>query len=254
MALYVNGTKIKSVYANGVKLSQLYGNGVKVWNSEVEYVGGVSQNVIGTTTYTIDTSSIGIQSGDMIIVANSNGYHTSSPFPPVPTGFTSLFYRSGGSSSRNAILRVSYMRATSAVTSITVPNGCAISSSGGGVVVHVFRNVNATTPFDTALTSLSGNTNTNNVNPLPITTVTDGSMIVAAGCSFSSPNAGAYTAAGNMIGMKYGTGSSTNYGSTCGMAYYLNGTAGTFDPTSWTYTGPTSGANHMTCTIALRPA
>ena len=261
MALYVGGTKINRVVANGTEMHKLYCNGTKVWGYDIEYVGSASIGYSSTGTKTISLAGIDIQPDDFMVCTISNGYHTSSPAPNVPTGFTSLFARSGGSNSTSAIIRVAYKVATGDETLVSF--SANISTSGGGAVVHIFRYVDTTNPFDVESTSFSGNTYTNNVNPIAITPVTEGSVILVAGVCYAQQG-GSWTTT-DLLNFKQGSGYYSAYGggddnpltyyygSAAGMGYLKWNGNGTYDPQSWTFSGYTGGANYMCLTMALRP-
>lgn len=259
MALYVSGTKINKVVANGTEIHKLYCNGTKVWGYDIEYVGSASIGYSSTGTKTISLAGIDIQPNDFMVCTISNGYHTSSPAPNVPTGFTSLFARSGGSSSANAIIRVAYKVATGDETSVSF--SANISTSGGGAVVHIFRYVDTTNPFDVESTSFSGNTYTNNVNPIAITPVTEGSVILVAGVCYARKG-GSWTTP-DLLNFTQASGYYSYYDSEFGEMYYHGSAAGmgylkwdgngVYDPLAWTFSGYSADANYMCLTMALRP-
>lgn len=259
MALYVGGTEIKRVLVNGTDVCEIYCNGTKVFENDIKFIGSAGISFVGTATKTISLSSIPLQAGDLIICSISNGYYSISPLPNTPNGFTSLFAASGGNSYTNPMLRVAYRVATGTETSVTiVPN---ISTSGGGAVVHVYRNVDTTNPFEATAYS-SGNTYTNNVDPLPVTTSYSNTTIVVAGACYATNGENGYwsnTGLSEFIDEQNAYYDSTPetygylYGSAAGMGYLKVTPAGTYDPQSWTWNGNNSGANYLCLTMALKP-
>lgn len=249
MSLYVDGTDIERVFVNGSEVHKLFCNGEKVWAHDIEYVGSVSTGFTGRATKTMSLSGIDVRAGDFMLAVTGNGSHTSSPIPSAPSGFTSKFYRSGGSSSRNAVMRLSYRIATGTETSISYYG----NYSGTACVIHIYRYVDTVNPFDVSLTALSGNTYTNNINPKPITPATQGALIVASGVAFSRSGASASLSSNDLSSFKHDGGSGDYYGCICGMGYRQWDGSGSYDPTTWSFSGDTGGANYMTATVALRP-
>lgn len=258
MALYVNDEKITRVVVNGTPVNQVMANGVRVWGNDIEIVGTTSGTLTYSFALSLDVSTFGIQEGDLILVAKGTGFHTTGTLPATPSGFTSIFGAWGGGSSTNTSIRLAYKYATGSETSINVGTSNTSSLSYGGAVLMVFRNVDLEVLQDVPIQYNTGNTYTNNVNPVPITPVSDNALIVAVGSSYlaSSPNKTFTTP--DMENMTYGQGSYYDfefgyyYGAIVGMATKAWDGNGTFDPATWTCTS-TNGPTHKTCTIALRP-
>lgn len=251
MALSVNGTDIERVFVNGTEVHKLFCNNEKVWAHDIEFVGSTTAYYLGTSTATASLSGIDVRAGDVMIAVTGMGSHTSSPLPNAPSGFSSIFAKSGGASDTNALMRMSYRIATGSETSVSVSG--TYSASGGGVVVQIFRNVDTSNPFDVSTTYLSGNTYTNNVNPRPITPVTEGAVIVAGGVAYSAIGASASLSSSDLSSFRYAGGHNSNFGSVSGIGYRKWNGSGAYDPTSWSFSGNAGGANYMTATIALRP-
>jgi hypothetical protein len=249
MSLIVDGQTIERVFVNGDEVYKVFANNEKVFAYEIEYIGSASTRYTGYGSASINVSSLDIRSGDIMICVLGNGNHTSRPVPNVPSGFSNLFSRSGGSSNRNALMRLSYRICNGSETSVSF----TANHQGGGAVVQVFRNVDTSSPFDVGLTSLSGNTYNNNVNPRPITPITEGAVIVASGVAFTQFTTNPSLSSSDLSGFTYNGTAPSTYGSVSGMGYRRWNGSGTYDPTSWGFSGNTGGANYMTATIALRP-
>jgi len=120
--------------------------------------------------------------------------------------------------------------------------------------VHVFRNVDPTTPFDTTYQFDSGQNDTTPTNPA-ITTVSDNAAIVL----FQGSTHDDITVAGVpttptslTLGETILGGANDHRGQIA--AYKLDvGSAATITPTAWTHTSsPTGTAEYTTVTVALR--
>lgn len=251
MSLYVNGTDIERVFVNGTEVHKLFCNGEKVWAHDIEFVGSTAASYSSTGTANASLSGIDVRAGDVMIAVTGMGSHTSSPLPNSPSGFSTIFSRSGGGSSTNALMRMSYRVATGSETNVSVSG--TYSSSGGGVAVQIFRYVDTSNILDVSLTSFTGNTYTNNVNPRAITPVTQGAVIVAGGVSFSRGGGSASLSSNDLSSFRYAGGNGSSYGSVSGIGYRKWNGSGSYDPTSWSFSGDAGGANYMCATIALRP-
>lgn len=248
MSLYVGGTQIKRVLVNGSDVNQLYTNGTKVWANNIEFIGGTSATLTDGTIY-LNTSSIDIQANDLILVSKGSGYHTTGTLPSTPSGFTNIFNRWGGGSNTNTSVNLSYKYAVGGETSINV-GGTSIGGSYGGVTLMVFRNVALSNPLDVPVVGLSGNTYTNNINPLAITTLSSEAVVVATGTAYISSSGGTLSTP-DMNDLKYAWGY-YNFGAINGMAWKQITNPSSFDPSSWSASNGYA-PTHMTCTIALKP-
>jgi len=151
----------------------------------------------------------------------------------------------------NLYVGYSFMGATPA-TGITMPNGTFSNTDGGGVIIHVWRNVDTTTPMDADAVPATF-TNTGIPNPPSITTVTDGAIILVCGASGHTVATSSFTAS-ELSNFRSGS-SSDNYDNTLAMGSYVKTTAGTFDPAAFTPSYTNNIAySAAAVTLALRPA
>jgi hypothetical protein len=154
-------------------------------------------------------------------------------------------YSNGTSYDTN--LRVAYKRLTAADTSVTFgPTGNA--QDAGAMAVHVWRNVDSTTPLDVAAVPAT-NTGTGRPDPAAITPTTSGAVIVVVGAGAAATGA-VYTAS-YLSGFISETSTDTN-DAMLGIGY-VTWTSGQYNPAAWTG-GTTNAADSWAAmTIALRP-
>jgi hypothetical protein len=129
-------------------------------------------------------------------------------------------------------------------------------ASGSGTyayTIHVYRNVDQSTPMDVTAVTANGN-NTHLANPGAITPVTPGAWVHVGGAASCTAPGSVYTTTDltNFISTLYGTGS---YKSKVGAGYYPSWTSGAFDPAVFTGGGTDNTDNSWAAvTLALRPA
>jgi len=223
------------------------------------YVGGTSGAGGGSTS----SASISLTSltggaasspstGDLVIVAHGFG-GTADKAVSITTGYTEvaeLF--SSDSYANNFALAYKIMGGTPDTT-VTV-SGSQVTSEAYASAVHVWRNVDQTTPMDVTYTS-SQTLNSLIVTPAAITPVTPGAIILAAGSGSHDPaNGGSSYSTTNLSKKVQGDGIDT-YKTTTVIAAYESWITGTYTPQAWTWNGTDStsySANSIT--IALRPA
>lgn len=142
--------------------------------------------------------------------------------------------------------------ASSDVT-VTLDTGGGQLARGLAATVHVWRNVNQTTPMDaTPTTSNVGNTS--KPNPPAITPVTAGAVVVAMGSSGTQANVSGFTSPdlGNFICPTPTT--TGTYNGTTGMGSIAWGGSGAVDPAQWSNGSTDSNFAALAATIALRPS
>lgn len=228
------------------------------------YVGGQSFNQVGTT------SSVNIsfnltggsnstpQTGDLVIVGfgtasntqrNLNVLHYQGSYSGTSyTNVTRLY--TNDSYDTNLYVGYGFMGAVPG-TGITLEGGTLSTADGGGVTIQAWRNIDALTPLDTTIASVT-QTNTGIPNPPSITTVTNNAIIIAIGASGHTNGTSNFSATqlSNFL-TAYG---SDTYDSTVGLGSYVKTTAGAFDPNAFSvsYTDNTT-FSAAAVTLALRP-
>lgn len=142
--------------------------------------------------------------------------------------------------------------AASSDTSITVANTTGSNIYFNGLLVHVWRNVDQTTPLDvTTTTATTGGSN--NPNPPAITPVTAGAIILAAGVGFSSPGQTVFSSSdlSNFLSVHDDNGFG---GGDAALGSHAWSGSGSFDPAQWTSSTNRSNFPSAMATMALRPA
>lgn len=227
----------------------------------IQYVGGTTAAFVGSTTndiVSLTTLTGGIASapqyGDLIIVAvelsgTANKAYKIANF----TQIADLYQND----TEDSNFQVGY-KLTSIVpeTSVLITNGSGNTADGIAVAVHVYRNIDQTTPFDVTMTTF-GALNGAIPNPSAITPVTSGALIVvAAGAAHDATAAGLFTASylSDFITTTTVALAETN-DATVGMGN-VAWTSGAYDPAAWTFTGTGGTAanwSYNSVTMALRP-
>jgi hypothetical protein len=187
--------------------------------------------------------------GDLVAVYLGTG-GSSNPTPAVTTGYTTIadLY---ASDTYDDNLFVAYKILTAADTTVTLDGNTARASGSWTAYISVWRNVDATYPFDVAPQT---NTiiNTIYANPPAITPITTGSYIIAGGSGAHAESQRTYSSS-NLTGFRsVGINASTT-DSTIGGGYEA-WVSGAFDPAAFTFSGGTSTSySTASATLALRP-
>lgn len=222
------------------------------------YVGGASGGAIDGANVTISLTSLtgGIASapseGDLVLVFGGHSYSSSS----TGAGVTNSGYSTPDrvTSNSHAVAETHKFMGVTPDTSVTGIGPSAAGSSFPGThvatyVVHVWRNVDPSTPLDAATVKV--HQDSINPNPSAITTVTDGAVVLTgvlkqtpSGVTGPTPPSGY----GNLVNV---SANDTIGDETAAMASKLVATAGAEDPGTWTnYADQRS--THL-YTMALRP-
>lgn len=227
----------------------------------IQYVGGRTNASSGSPNdinlaITALTGGIGTapQYGDLIIVAlstastNDRGYRIA--------GFTQIadLYQNDIEDSN---FQVGYkLVGLVPDTDVTITGGSGNADDGLAVSIHVWRNVDQTTPLDVTSTTF-GAIDSAVPNPPAITPVTSGAVIVVAGgAAHDATSGGAFTASylSNFI-----TSNTVAFGevndTTVGMGS-VAWTSGAYDPAAWTFNGTGGTAlnwSYNAVTMAIRP-
>jgi len=228
----------------------------------IQYVGGLDGGRVGSTATTNvsinGTLTGGLASspseGDLVVIlisaASASGY--------VPTTLAVSGWNNGTFRSNTGVANYSYQQhswkfmTATPDTVITVPSTGNIRNAQSWVV-HVFRGVNATTPFDVATVFASG-TGTGRPNPGPITPSTEGAWILWMGASAAATGA-LYTAPTNFSTNWHTDTRVDNYDSMVGFGYYTGWSSGQYDPAAITAGGTTGATDSWVAeTVVLRPS
>lgn len=224
------------------------------------YVGGTSGSGTGAS-YNISLSGTltgGIASspapGDIVVVASGFGNNASSA--PTCSGdqsgtYTGLFNALHVNDTWDTEFRAFYsLMGSTPDTSLTigrVSNG----AYGGATVVHVWRGVDATTPFDVA-TVTATSANASRPNPPAITPVTAGAVVIACGAGMQTTAGGAFTIPS---GMSNGVSAHSN-GTTSDIGTFIASFAwvsGAYDPAAVTGGTTSTSGSWAAATLVLRP-
>jgi len=221
------------------------------------YVGGRTQAFAGSTsndvvsingTLTGGTNTSPLE-GDLVIVAielcgtADKSYRIS--------GFTQLVdLYANDTEDSNFQVGYKFMGATPD-TSVTITGGSGSTADALAVAVHVWRNVDPTTPLDVTATT-SSQLNTGIPNPPAITPVTAGAqIIVAAGTAHTG---GVDTFGATYLSNFRTFGSNDDNDATVGIGNIAL-TSGSYDPAAWTFSQTDSTAfSTNSVTFALRPS
>ena len=225
----------------------LSGKCVSIKVPSIEYVGGTTYGGIGSTSNAIVslTSLTGgiassPQSGDICIVINGcESYQDTSYANPV-VGFTTLSGEDISGDSHPAHSRISYKILNGTETSISV-GGTMNTTRGLCVAVMVFRNVNQTTPFSTAIQFATG-INSRFANP-PASTSTGANQVVVFAGLAGTAGSNTFTYSGDCDAFITAVGTDTANAS-CGLGFKTLASAGTFDAVAFsTVDSTTTGWN-----------
>lgn len=224
--------------------------------AELEYVGGRTQSGSGTTS-NITVSLTGLSGGtdteplegDIVIIAielcgtSDKSYRIS--------GYTEIadLYANDTEDS-NLQVGYKFMGATPD-TSASITGGTGSTADAYAISIHVWRNVDSTTPLDVTPTTIS-QINTGIPNPPAITPTTSGAQIlVAAGTAHTG---GTDTFGASYLDNFLTVGGNDDNDATVGMGSIL-WTSGAYDPAAWTFSQSDSTAfSTNSVSFALRPA
>lgn len=223
----------------------------------ITYVGGRTQTSTSTGTTTVSLTGLtgGLATApatnDLVIVVRSWASTGDKTMTTSSTGWstiTELF--ADGVNDTNLEIYYKIMGATPD-TSIVV--NAHLTGESSSFTVHVFRNIDLTTPID--VTSTTATTTTSATpNPPAITPVTTNAIVfVVAGSAYGGgTTAASYTAAYLTNFLTTGIASQT-YDSVVG-AGWVAWTSGAYDPAAWTFS-LTASTNYTSAsvTMAIRP-
>lgn len=224
------------------------------------YVGGAAGS---TRTAALSLTSLtgGIASApaqnDIVIVATAFGAMSPNvPAPGVTTaGYTEVvdvaspYYTSGGSTFMVG-MAVAWKKMTGTPDTTVATETSGTSARPVATVVHVWRNLDLTTPMDVTPTSTSGTTDTGGPNSPAITPVTRHAWVLTAGVLIDDFSVSSMTApTGFGLLRAYGD-SGANYTIAAGIAA-ANWQGGSLNPGRM---GPAQDGAWCGATLALRPS
>lgn len=240
----------------------------------LQYVGGiVASGPVGTEnlglTYNIDLTTLtgGIASapaaGDIVIVGNGHPQPSNADVGVSTAGYTELADLYSNGSIYDTNLSVSYkVMSDPPDTSVTVARNAA-AANGTTVnpaisVVHVWRNVDQTTPIDVTTVTATG-VDSALPDAAAITPVTAGAVIVVIGASargdttptlFTTPSG-----FGNSVaGYNYNSAQTLPKVILMEAASYSAWTSGSYNPAAWTGGESDTGNSWAAVTLVLRPS
>lgn len=232
----------------------------------ISYVGGVQGGRAGATSTTTQSlsgtltggSNTSPSAGDLVVVWCASGADTTAAAAQSISGNNNGAYTAlTEQSSVVATTYDTYSKLSYKIQGSTVDTSLTIPSSGSARnaqrwIVHVFRNVDSTTPMDVTATYATG-TGTGRPNPASITPTTSGAWICAFYASAAATGT-AYTAPTDFSTNWLGGTTADTADCMAGGGYYTGWTSGSYDPAAITAGGTTNAAHTWTATtIALRP-
>lgn len=230
------------------------------FGASITYVGGASATSGAGTDYSITLNSLsgGVSSapqlGDLIFVVTGIATTNISQrdVGVTTSGYTQAFADLFSNNTFEATMVVAYKVSDGTETSVTVL-GSGSGNRGAASVVHVWRNVNTTTPLDVTPTTSLG-VSSSRPNAPAITPVTAGAVILACGLgASSSSNTTPLTTPSGMTNGVNVNGTGTNTSCKTSIASYSGWTSGAYDPAAWTDGSGDASNAWCAATIALRP-
>ena len=221
---------------------------------DIQLVGQAAKGGLGQNDMVFDLVSevsSDIQENDLILVAvaepTTSGLST-------PTGYTSIAGSTGNDVYDIRVQTFYKIMGPTPDTSLTVP--FITTAEGTAVIVSVLRNVDISNPLDVAPVTQS-TTNTMKPDPPAITTITDGSAVVAVGAGVARNLEFQYPFAesiGNFVSVT-GTRDNNEMVASLGQGLELIANTGTFNPQPFNLSGPDDGDfSAAAITMAFRPA
>lgn len=230
----------------------------------LEYVGGRVGNKAGATSG--DTSvalnsgltggtASSVSAGDLVIVAYATGStadRTLAITDPSAANYTligSELYANGTTNDTNLRVAYKFMGATPDASLNIGPTGNA--ADGGAWAIHVWRNVDQTTPLDGVTPTTATNTGTSRPDPPSITPTTAGAKVIVAtgGATGTGTTAFTFANANNLI---QDNGVDTQDGRASLASY--DWTSGPLDPAASSTGAANAGDSWAAVSFVLRPA
>lgn len=226
----------------------------------IQYVGGSVDPRAGTSgniTVSLTSLSGGVatapEAGDLVIVYFATGSTLDRNL--VVSGYTEITeLYSNGVIDTNFVAAYKFMGATPDTT-VTLTGGTLSTADAGTIIVQVWRNVNATNPFDVTVQTSTLTTSVL-ANPPSITSASKFAVVLAAGAgagdlSLSTPT---LYLSSDLVGFRRTSSGDTN-DSMLGAGYKQLSTPQTFDPSAFTTQSGSNSTDYSSAalTTALRP-
>lgn len=211
----------------------------------IAFVNSTGGGAINGNNVTL-TYPAGVGPGDVAVVTVTHGTSKASTLSVTSSSGAASFYTQIVTTIVSSFARFGVFRR---VIVSSAELSCIVTGTGGSTdstatVIHVFENVDRTTPEDVTATSTTGNGTT--PDSPSITVGSCGCAIISAiGLQFIS----APTAPSSFLNSQVATGNDT-LDATAAAAWITNTTTAAFNPTNWTSTS----AAWCSATIALRRA
>lgn len=232
----------------------------KLPSSNIEYVGGRTHALAGTTSNTnLSLTSLtgGLASSpaanDLVVIYFGVGSASGNRDLQI-SGYTVVAdLNANDDSDANLLVAYKFMSSTPD-TQFTVIGGTTNVADAGTFAIQVWRNVDQTTPMDVTATT-SQVINTAIIQPPAITPVTSGAVILAGGAAASDEPAGIYSqSTPAQLSNFLTTSQSDNNDSQVGLGSFA-WVSGTFTPNAFLFSkNDDTGYSYCAATIALRPA
>lgn len=213
--------------------------------TDISFVNSTGGGAINGGNVTL-TYPAGVGPGDCSIVTVTLGTSKTTTLSVTSSSGAASFYSQIVTTIQSSFVRFGVFRR---IIASSAELSCIVTGSGGSTdatsaVIHVFENVDRTTPEDVTATSTNGGSTT--PDSPSITVASCGCAIISAvGIGIVS----APTAPSSFVNSQVATGSDT-HPITSAAAWITNNSTAAFNPTTWTSTS----ATWASATIALRRA
>jgi len=228
----------------------------------ISYVGGMSgagsmASFPVTVTFALTGGTDSVPAASDLVVVTLDLAYSGASISGIIQNASAVDYTLGaeayGSDYCDSTCRVAY-RFMPATPETTCVLDVASGSGTYAYTIHVYRNVDQSTPMDVTAVTANGN-NTHLANPGSITPVTPGAWVHVGGAASCSSAGAVYTTTDltNFISTLFYE--ILNYKSKVGAGYYPSWTSGAFDPAVFAGGGTNNTDNSWAAvTLALRPA
>lgn len=226
------------------------------------YVGGKAGNFVGATSGNTNVAlgsglsggaGSAVAAGDFVVVSYTTGSKADRTLAigDGTTAYTLVspeLYANGTTNDTNLRVAYKFMGSTPDANVVLGPSGNA--ADGAGYAVHVWRNVDPTTPLDVTPTAATG-TATSRPNPPSITPLTANAVVIAAtgGAAATGTTAFTFSGASNLV---QDNGVDTQDGRASLASYTWS--SGALDPAAAGAGSNNAADSWAAITFALRPA
>lgn len=227
--------------------------------SGIQYVGGVTASIPGSTATTTDVSLTSLsggmgsrpRTGDIIIVFYGVSSTADRTFGVTTDGYVEIaeLYVND---TYDANLSVSFKFAGINADTIVTLSATGATTDAGAVAIQVFRGVSPTLPFSATATTAIGS-NSVLANPPAITPTIAGSIVVAGGAGAHTAGVQTYSSS-NLLNFISNGGADNTNDVVVGMGWNRGQQSVAFDPAAFTFSAASAATNSWAAaTLALNP-